>query len=636
MGRKLTLLLLCLLMMTGMGKLSAQVTVGSDVEPEKAALLELKDQEADADNVTSTTGGMLLPRVKLERRTELNPFIGGASDDVKRLHTGLMVFNLEEVEDEELSIGINYWDGKKWNPLIAKEVPKAVFAILSCEAVQIDGEYKVGTPLNSGNVMKVTVNVTRPGTYTILAKADPHNGYYFSVSGEFQVTGTYEVLAMGAGTPVNPKEGSNLDNVYLELNGERVDECPKQLEIKDTALRPKFELSCSSVKVNGVYKVNKALDGTNTITIKINVQDGTQGAPYRVYTNQVGGIKFEGTGVLSGAGSYTITLSGSGTPTDLTAKNLTITTNSESSSVTCSAVIQPVVPQKSIVAIGAVFYGLTGGGTQGCNNMIKDRMNFGSDVNSIVKYEGFTNVTVETGMSDAIIGRYTGENGTNQPYDIILITYDLRPFTANQRQWLTNYVNKGGVLIYLDQGVNDYNADMIASIFGTSRPSYAAIGTNTNYVTKFTDVDDEILNGPFGDVRGKQWGDDYGNSCGLTVIPNGAIVYSGAVNAYTGSQGGGSAANVKVSMMRHPTKNFFWCGDSGLINAEVGGNLTGPFRIGSKTIGGVVYPNYPADKPNYGSQPSANRLPVSNSTLFANVMAWALRVSSESGINSNK
>jgi len=514
------------------------------------------------------------------------------------------------------------------------EIRDASFFILNCNTVNVEGELKSGTPLNAGNIMKLMVDVITPGVYTIMGRAEPQNGYYFYTSGEFKTTGVFEVVATGAGTPIRPRESPAYETIVVELNGVKSDDCVKQVEVKNTVAAPKYSLACQWMKVNGIYKVGKDLDQSNTINVTINVEEGTQGAPYHIYTNEVGGIKFEGSGVLSGAGTYVVTLSGSGKPDNSTAKTLTVTTNSQSSAVTCQIKVQPVMPQKNIVAIGAIKYGLTSKDDYGCDKMISDKLNYGTDINSIVKYEGFTNVTVETDISDDIIGKYTGENRIDRPYDVILITYNLRPKTQNQRQWLTNYVNKGGVLIYLDQGRNSENVEMIASIFGTSAPGYALVGNNCNHVIKLNNVNDEILNGPFGDIRGGQWGEDFDNTCGLTNIPNGAIIYSGAINAYTGQQGGGRAADVKVTMMRHPTKNFFWCGDSGLIHADVGSDTKGPFSIGEKIINGIRYPNYPLNKLNYGN--GGANMPVCNSTLFANVMAWALKKTEENGINKGK
>jgi hypothetical protein len=68
--------------------LYSQVTIGSDIAPTRAALLDLKmRQEATVtgsftdDNITSTTGGILLPRVKLINPNTLEPFIATSDND---------------------------------------------------------------------------------------------------------------------------------------------------------------------------------------------------------------------------------------------------------------------------------------------------------------------------------------------------------------------------------------------------------------------------------------------------------------------------------------------------------------------------------------------------------------------------
>ena len=94
------LLSIMLIMCSFFIKLSAQVTIGSDQVPAKAALLDLKSQPADANNVTSKTGGLGLPRVQLKSKSTLEPFIPNDDnfqsnvDKIKDLHIGLTVYNL--------------------------------------------------------------------------------------------------------------------------------------------------------------------------------------------------------------------------------------------------------------------------------------------------------------------------------------------------------------------------------------------------------------------------------------------------------------------------------------------------------------------------------------------------------------
>lgn len=100
-----------------------QVTIGSGNPPARAALLDLKEKEPEDDNVTSKTGGLLLPRVNLEKKAALLPFIANDQnfenniDKVKDVHTGLVVYNLTIDPIEDLCPGTYEWSGKQWSRL---------------------------------------------------------------------------------------------------------------------------------------------------------------------------------------------------------------------------------------------------------------------------------------------------------------------------------------------------------------------------------------------------------------------------------------------------------------------------------------------------------------------------------------
>jgi len=116
----------CLLSVTVLlNQVRAQVTIGSGIPPAKAALLEIKTQQPDADNVTSNTGGLGLPRVQLVDKYTLEPFIKkadpewdtGTQEATKKGHAGLMVYNLRTNSStgQSFSEGIYVWDGAQWN-----------------------------------------------------------------------------------------------------------------------------------------------------------------------------------------------------------------------------------------------------------------------------------------------------------------------------------------------------------------------------------------------------------------------------------------------------------------------------------------------------------------------------------------
>ena len=140
--------------------LNAQVTIGSGLPPAKGALLQLKTQAPDSENVTSTQGGLLMPRVRLNDLNALTPFVANTDPDLAQLkisNTGLLVYNL--TENESFVRGLYIWNGEKW----IDEEETDVFAgvrsglHLSEKAVNLGGTLLWNTEINqAGNDMRFT------------------------------------------------------------------------------------------------------------------------------------------------------------------------------------------------------------------------------------------------------------------------------------------------------------------------------------------------------------------------------------------------------------------------------------------------------------------------------------------------
>jgi hypothetical protein len=113
---------------------TAQVTIGSGLAPTRLTLLELKTRQAqsvvsnvgDDENISSETGGFLLPRVKLVSTNTLQPFIDPFTDDewldpvrqkaLRMSLAGLMVYNINTVGDgSTIYPAIYSWDGERWS-----------------------------------------------------------------------------------------------------------------------------------------------------------------------------------------------------------------------------------------------------------------------------------------------------------------------------------------------------------------------------------------------------------------------------------------------------------------------------------------------------------------------------------------
>lgn len=114
-GAPKKILLILLLSSLVSDHLYPQVTIGSGNPPYETGLLQLKDQEPDTENVTSTQGGLLLSRVKLASLTALYPFVDtleGNYENHKLRSVGLVVYNVADTD--KVDPGMYVWDGAKW------------------------------------------------------------------------------------------------------------------------------------------------------------------------------------------------------------------------------------------------------------------------------------------------------------------------------------------------------------------------------------------------------------------------------------------------------------------------------------------------------------------------------------------
>jgi len=104
--------------------IEAQVTIGSDNEPNTGALLDVKEFTSD-DPITAKRG-IGVPRVNLTDLTQLYPMFendndyinntGGKRDSENLKHTGLVVYNLRGSVPARASYedGLYLWDGERW------------------------------------------------------------------------------------------------------------------------------------------------------------------------------------------------------------------------------------------------------------------------------------------------------------------------------------------------------------------------------------------------------------------------------------------------------------------------------------------------------------------------------------------
>jgi hypothetical protein len=141
--------------------LPAQVTIGSLIDPNKGALLDLKE---NTNLGTNAERGLLLPRVGLTDINHLYPMYKPVdtdyTDEQKAAHIGLLVYNLTDEPAKGLCPGLYVWEGKKWIKEGALcSAPDAPVSIkLTCPTDLITGQ--VGSKIDTTLSIPYTVTGT--------------------------------------------------------------------------------------------------------------------------------------------------------------------------------------------------------------------------------------------------------------------------------------------------------------------------------------------------------------------------------------------------------------------------------------------------------------------------------------------
>ena len=377
---------------------------------------------------------------------------------------------------------------------------------------------------------------------------------------------------------------------------------------------------------------------------------------------------------------YNITLQGYGTPkkdpndpikpdsdqanaTLLPIENLLISANSVHSfgtsavgSLSCSETrIIFGYKTKRILTIGgnaSYRYGYVLEPNTGSRAFVDASNNFGIDPNSTVIMEQFPsnykNISAQNNAFEIEI--ITKGSGINLQYqidetilkdkiegfkpDIILLGYALH-FRDTDINLLKDYVNEGGVLI-MNTEYYPSSSSVESMLKAILQDNNLTGGNNSVYTTDMVlklpgknvnNEDDPILNGPFGDLRGKDWGSDGHSMFGLKGTINDAVVYNTVKNGdacflrYYGPRSDGS----------NQPKAVIFNGDGGFISNSkryIGGQYQGSSQYCPFAIDDAYNP---IPRTNFHSSPG-----IYNSQLFGNILAWAVDYAENYGYNVGK
>lgn len=620
-NKSVTTFLVFIMLFLPLSTLQAQVSIGSGEEPISGSILQLKEKDAVTDASSNAHRGLALPRVTLSEKKALYPMFLADPDDpasgpntaysgaankeaLDKAHTGLIVYNLTENDDKELCLGLNQWDGEQWNCFQSK-MGNAKFDAVNCSDIEINGVYVEGTPTTSANYLSINLNVTKVGAFSITITTG--NGYSFYQSGVALSIGKMTVNIPCQGTPVNAQTDK------LSFNGiGLIPGCEPQIEVSSAIAN--YSLNCSSIVVNGRYLKGTPLTASNTIALNVTV---TTAGSYNINTPLTNGIRFSASGDLT-IGTHTITLIGSGTPTVNSDFPITINANTPQGNNTCNTTIPLTLPAMTYAVIGS-------GSTYSWNSTARSLaltnggISFGPD--GIVKIVSFTELWSTSTVNTAAKYLNDGYSNGTMPDVVLYFAYGAAPTTALTTA-LRDYINKGGCVIYgsADGTSSDVNT-LMSGLFGIS-PAIAQSGGQTDddvYVISNL-PSDPVINGPFGNLSDRHWGEDNGTtgSVIMTELPPNSVQICTARSASKTLQ------DPQYSIVWYnDSKNFLYFGDS--VGSSTTDNSTGayPSRYNSQGL--------PLSK-NYGPGTAWNQF-IYNSALELNAVAWALKKAAISGIN---
>jgi hypothetical protein len=545
----------------------------------------------------TTLRGMKIPRMTEMQRDKMLKSPGDSLDA-----NSLMIFNI----DEDC---YNYYmqSEKEWRSLCGS-LGKAVYS-LDCSKTSVKGVFIEQNETSELHFAVITVNVTKKGIWSMTAIADPSNGYAFAGEGIFSNLGVQSVRLAAQGTPTAVKTDQ------FTLHPSSGANCNFNVSVKPFIAN--YSLLCGTSAIEGTYRKNVALTAANKIVVNVNV---SAKGYYEVRTPVTNGVWFESSGVFNATGANTVTLYGYGRPTVNFDFPITVQSNSPDGNGTCSVTVPVQLPPMTYAIIGDSDYSWNC--TYRKNSLLNTKQAFSPT--GIVRINNFTELWRTTSESTAISNLNNGYNGV-QPDIVLYFAYGLAPTTSLSTA-LANYVNKGGVLIY---GSYDNTAtqvtNLINGIFGSSSWGSATQMSTDDYSYLINTLPNvSIVNGPFGNLSGKYWGEDNFGSVYITQLPPGSTQICSAYNPNTHKNIHPDASIIWYN----DKKNFMYFGDSCAAAWDSSSSNDGWPSIYNQSTG------LPKNK-KYGRYATTTKgeVYVHNAALELNAVAWAIYRAATSGIN---
>jgi hypothetical protein len=240
--------------------------------------------------------------------------------------------------------------------------------------------------------------------------------------------------------------------------------------------------------------------------------------------------------------------------------------------------------------------------------MLTNHNNFGTDPdNSVVYSRGFT-----------IVHNNNATPGANllNNNDIFIPTYNYTSMNSAAQGRYIDFMNDGGVIISFLESTSNLTSvrDFARAVIPNGSAITTAMVGSTGGAYRISNVNDVVINGPFGDVRNLIWGEDRAGTIRVANLPaNGEVtVYSVANNLKSTQNNPNDAVLFKSN-----TVPWIYCGDGGYF-ASGSGTGQRPFALDSNRR------PISKDYGNFNANKGTGTVVVHNSALFGNMMLWAI------------
>jgi hypothetical protein len=486
-----------------------------------------------------------------------------------------------------------------------------------CNLYSVHGTYIKGKVMDNSNYLTVAVNVTKAGAYTITIDAlyigGAVNGYGFTGSGTFLNTGMQTVNLLAQGKPINihsdPLDATVGDGLRFVAQG-TTRTSPSCLVVPVLDDIATYSINCSSISVRGTYLKGTALNSTNDY-IEVGVTVSEAGS-YSITGTTDAGISFKATGIFA-VGSTIVRLLGQGTPTVTADIPISIRANSPAGNIVCSAIAPITLPPMTYAVIGSGDYSWQ---VAGLRRTAFNGSSFGpSGKVKMVSFNLYRTVATSASAGHALLTQ------SDKPDIVLYFAYGAPP-DATLIADLYTYVRAGGVLIYgtADGQVSQTTA-LLNGIFGAGAAG-SVLGSSNNINSYMINnyPTDPIINGPFGNLAGKFWGEDNSNSIYVSQLPDNSVQICSYANP--------------LHPAENPTNSIVWYNDS--YNFVYFGDSTAASNNSTSTTGWpAIYSStgVPGSK-RFGSYATNGDYPyVFNAALELNAVAWGIKKAAVSGIN---